>query len=1312
MEVRRRKPFKICNSARTKALGIVAESLREVKEIASLKFGSVAANCRVCLNSDGTEIDNEEYFSFLEDQTKLMIVCGGEEWTDDLLGGKEKETNTKSRKGKTLSTRAEGRETEVARDASKLLEVKTNKSNAFATNFALENGSSGDDVSLIERLNQFESPLVNKRKATEQAKKSTPQGHNLQAVNNLIKRHSLKEQRMAHASVSSSREAVLCASTYESLFTVPKHSRPRRKGALETSALKVTEWLCTNNVSPTLDEQDSDSDEGAIVVGSNSTVSEENRVDEEPATVAIKRDDGGDSDDGDDDGDDDDDDEEEEEGSSLENEDNESSGCCMVDVDCKERPPTERMVRFPGKDVELQTCRVKIYKLPVSLGNGRPRVVENCKIIPGCLAPIKILPEGPIVFLKERNTVTKTTAEQEGEEEDIIAFLEGKRNQEVRTVDSNNVVEEGNSVDHEFVAEKSSEEKSKQKEEEEDDEHGPGVQRSIGYGAIKDVLELMFEGNETVIQQSKRSMGNDVELESVTQDSDEKQSERNKERVTENKREEECEDDFVETVRTENCNDGVVASNIMVDETGDQEQVIEDFTEKEGDKNEKQAGLKGDDFQLMDTINGERANGKMEGSKDALNRVVDGNVQRAFVTQNASEECDEMRAENVELDSQNAVEETFNVEHGNSGNEAENFSYDTAMKSYEEYSKVASTNEVRKENVELEVVTQNPTEKTSNFEQKKSGDKGVEDMSVEDVDTFVRNETAEECTNLGLENERGKKFMGNVDALVKNVDGGGVDCGNEEEVVTIDSAANTGERQNGTKTKEDAPQKNVTQDLGDSVLISGNTAEENGEGELSARKKTKKNEGKLEMNNDQLATIVHQERVGDQVNNSENTLVEETVQPELLTKKPNEKKTKHKKKRKERNKCELVKNAAIKYVDDHASVAGETIEGDVESTLVIRDCIANNEPRKRKKKRLKFNEENPVESSVEQFVSDKNLVSKKTEKNSGKLYVTQESGEEQSEDVLVSVNGLVNAIDETAAFTKSTSKDVEQRRNEKKSKRKKKKETENERMDEDRDDFVKDGYQGSCDNGVIASKGVAEETIARFCEDEREEEDKKGKDKKRKLSHGNDGEGNHVDHIEKKKKRKTEEKRKSREKKGESETERIPALLNLGKAESLDDSGYSENLRTVFKPSHPRATEESHSVTESTGSQKKKDKASVKAAADQGTGKKKSKTLFSLLDLALDDTAGPKHSSTPSNLKTPLSEGRSFSEIRRHFRDKPKGFLRVVQNRKRSTPIRTSITMRKPRTEPRRNFNREKVKGVIPSNVSFDQALEDYLWET
>ena len=81
MEGKRRRPYKICDSERTKTTGIVAESLQELKDRASLKFGVTAANCRVFLDSDGTEIEEEEYFSFLEDQTKLMIASEGEEWT-------------------------------------------------------------------------------------------------------------------------------------------------------------------------------------------------------------------------------------------------------------------------------------------------------------------------------------------------------------------------------------------------------------------------------------------------------------------------------------------------------------------------------------------------------------------------------------------------------------------------------------------------------------------------------------------------------------------------------------------------------------------------------------------------------------------------------------------------------------------------------------------------------------------------------------------------------------------------------------------------------------------------------------------------------------------------------------------------------------------------------------------------------------------------------------------------------------------------------------------------------------------------------
>ena len=81
MEGKRRRPYKICNSERTKTTGIVAESLQELKDRASSKFGVTAANRRLFLESDGAEIDEEEYFCFLEDQTKLMIVSEGEEWT-------------------------------------------------------------------------------------------------------------------------------------------------------------------------------------------------------------------------------------------------------------------------------------------------------------------------------------------------------------------------------------------------------------------------------------------------------------------------------------------------------------------------------------------------------------------------------------------------------------------------------------------------------------------------------------------------------------------------------------------------------------------------------------------------------------------------------------------------------------------------------------------------------------------------------------------------------------------------------------------------------------------------------------------------------------------------------------------------------------------------------------------------------------------------------------------------------------------------------------------------------------------------------
>ena len=1040
-------------------------------------------------------------------------------------------------------------------------------------------------------------------------------------------------------------------------------------------------------------------------------------------------------------------------------------------------------------------------------------MVENDTSSPLYLTPIKNLPEGQIVWLKEKNAVTKTTEEQAKKEE-------------------------GN----------------------------------------KDVLEVNFVGNETVVQQPKRSMSKDVELEIVTQDVDGNQSEHKEERNTVKKRGEEDEDDFQWNFCRESSNDGAVASNVMVDENVDQEQVIEDSTEKEGDKNEEQAGLKRDDNQLTDMIDGERANRHMEGSKHVPNRVGDQNVENGLVTQNLSEkesykECDEMSVENVELDvdPQNLDEQTSNVKHGKSGDENKNFSDETAMKSCEECDEVVSRIELGEEKVELGVVPR------SLVENKERGSEGCEDMLIEDVNTFVSHETARECTKLGLENERERKILEiNDDTLVKNVARDDVDGDNMvsnktvvEEVETIDSNENI--KENETKRNEGVPVKIVTRDLSDLEPISRNTAKENGEEELSAKKMSDKNEGKLEINDDRLIINVHQECVGDEGNDSENAFVEETVRLELAKKpnvrkikhKKNEcelvknaarkcvdddasvaaetvegdvecalvtqdsiasskprkrkrkilelneegpvensveqcvsdrdmvstkaetidreldvtlesggekskdvlisangsvKKTKHKKKRKESNGCEVAKNAVRKCIDDDASVAGETLEGDMERVLVTQDSIANSKPRKRKRKRLELNEEGPVENSVEQCVSDRDMVSTKAETIDRELDVTQESGGEKSKDVLVRVNGLVNAIDVTTAFTKSISKNMElefeqQQRNEKKSKRKKKKKNENERVKEDGSEFVKNGHRTSFDNGSIASKGVAEGTMAHeqvtqestenkvdrnenqarlqggddilenkvrresvsvkmkvtenilnagaedgnlelefvtqkpseekskrkkrrskskedisvkgdikedsrekvsvsremikeivthditketsiddgfelngkteeeqrsssvnvfktpkssavdrddCCEDEREAKDKKRKDRKRKRSHGNDGEGNPLDHLEKKKTRKTEEKRRSREKTGKRETERIPALLNLEKAESLDDSGYSEHSPTVIKQSHPRLAAEGESVTESTVSKIKKEKISVEAPADQG----------------------------------------------------------------------------------------------------------------
>ncbi len=86
----RKRPFKICNSSREGKKGIACSSLEELKNISSERF-MLNPDCRVFLESDGTEVDNEEYFQFLPPQTLFMVTESNEHWVksaDDIIPSK------------------------------------------------------------------------------------------------------------------------------------------------------------------------------------------------------------------------------------------------------------------------------------------------------------------------------------------------------------------------------------------------------------------------------------------------------------------------------------------------------------------------------------------------------------------------------------------------------------------------------------------------------------------------------------------------------------------------------------------------------------------------------------------------------------------------------------------------------------------------------------------------------------------------------------------------------------------------------------------------------------------------------------------------------------------------------------------------------------------------------------------------------------------------------------------------------------------------------------------------------------------------
>ncbi|XP_038214134.1 cell death activator CIDE-3-like isoform X2 [Zerene cesonia] len=78
------QPYKICDVNREKKKGIVASSLEDLLSKVPEKLGLPAENLTVVLECDGTEVDDEEYFSTLDPDTSLMILHGTEKWAPNM----------------------------------------------------------------------------------------------------------------------------------------------------------------------------------------------------------------------------------------------------------------------------------------------------------------------------------------------------------------------------------------------------------------------------------------------------------------------------------------------------------------------------------------------------------------------------------------------------------------------------------------------------------------------------------------------------------------------------------------------------------------------------------------------------------------------------------------------------------------------------------------------------------------------------------------------------------------------------------------------------------------------------------------------------------------------------------------------------------------------------------------------------------------------------------------------------------------------------------------------------------------------------
>ena len=75
------QPFKIMDYTKEHKFGIVASDLSDLIKKACIKLNIVPGTpVKVTLEQDGTEVEDEDYFSTLEKNTALMILINDQKW--------------------------------------------------------------------------------------------------------------------------------------------------------------------------------------------------------------------------------------------------------------------------------------------------------------------------------------------------------------------------------------------------------------------------------------------------------------------------------------------------------------------------------------------------------------------------------------------------------------------------------------------------------------------------------------------------------------------------------------------------------------------------------------------------------------------------------------------------------------------------------------------------------------------------------------------------------------------------------------------------------------------------------------------------------------------------------------------------------------------------------------------------------------------------------------------------------------------------------------------------------------------------------